>query len=143
MLSLLFLILVVGLALELVTVTARLILDKKSSAIQAQLKIHRLHHSYLGLILLVFYFLWSREWLLILGGGIVLSDLLHHFVVVPLLVKQQYDLGMPKHSQIHRLIKRYHKPLAIILIALGLLALITPLTPGSWFIPIGLVMLVG
>ncbi len=33
------------------------------------------------------------------------------------------------------------KILGIVLIALGFLALVTPLTPGSWLIPIGLELL--
>ena len=50
---------------------------------------------------------------------------------------------MSQHYKIHKLITKHHKSLAIILVVLGLLALITPLTPGSWLIPIGLVMLLG
>ena len=35
------------------------------------------------------------------------------------------------------------KTLAIIFIILGIAALVTPFTPGSWLIPIGIVMIIG
>lgn len=39
--------------------------------------------------------------------------------------------------------KFFSAPLAILLILIGIIALFTPLTPGSWLIPIGIGMLLG
>lgn len=71
------------------------------------------------------------------------SDALHHFAIIPFLLKNHYDLESTNHPRIHKLIKQHRRSIAIIFIVVGFIALVTPLTPGSWLIPMGLIMLVG
>ncbi len=58
----------------------------------------RLHHGYIGVLLLLFAWRWGREspgrrWGLIVGWSLVLSDLIHHFVVLWLTTgSPQFDL---------------------------------------------------
>ena len=51
------------------------------------------------------------------------------------------QMSILKFIRIHRLIALRTGAVALILI--GLVALMTPLTPGSWLVPIGLGMLIG
>ena len=52
----------------------------------------RIHHMYIGFALIVISFFFTGQepgrYLLIIGAGIALSDILHHFVFLPLLVKK-------------------------------------------------------
>jgi hypothetical protein len=62
----------------------------------------RIHHGYIGLAAVaVGLFLWRRpalrHWLLITGSALVLSDLIHHFLVLwPLLGDPEFHLVYPK-----------------------------------------------
>ena len=61
----------------------------------------RIHHGYLGLVLIVLAFLcrsrsW-RRWFLIIGVALVLSDLAHHFLVLwPITGQSDFDLFYPE-----------------------------------------------
>ncbi len=61
----------------------------------------RIHHGYLGLVLIVLAFLcrssgW-RRWCLIIGLALVLSDLAHHFLVLwPITGHSDFDLFYPE-----------------------------------------------
>lgn len=62
----------------------------------------RIHHSYLGLIvILLACWLWTRFprvsfWLLATGIGLLLSDLIHHFLVLWIVMGDpQFDLVYP------------------------------------------------
>lgn len=58
----------------------------------------RIHHGYLGVLLLLIAWRWAREgparrWGLVIGWSLVLSDLIHHFVVLWLATgSPQFDL---------------------------------------------------
>lgn len=58
----------------------------------------RIHHGYIGVLLLLIAWRWAREgparrWGLIVGWSLVLSDLIHHFVVLWLATgSPQFDL---------------------------------------------------
>jgi len=47
----------------------------------------RIHHGYVGLVLVLLWLVIPQEWLLIIGLSLVVSDAIHHFVVLPLTVK--------------------------------------------------------
>jgi len=70
----------------------------------------------------------------------MISDFFHHLVFIPLVKKYKLDVGMLNHEVIHNYLQGL---IAILFIIIGLVALLTPLTPGSWLIPIGLVALLG
>lgn len=62
----------------------------------------RIHHSYPGLVMiLIASWVWERcpraaFWLLTLGGGLLFSDLVHHFLVLwPVTGSPQFDLVYP------------------------------------------------
>lgn len=62
----------------------------------------RIHHSYIGLIIILLAcFLWTRFpragfWLLATGIGLLLSDLIHHFLVLWVVFGDpQFDLVYP------------------------------------------------
>lgn len=131
-----------ALILELVTIYLRLVTHKRSAPLQKKLHLPRIHHSYPGLaILLLDYVYLQNEWLFVLGFALVLSDLAHHLIVEPYLKKHGYDVGMKHHRRAHHYVSRV--PSAVALIGVGLFALATPFTPGSWLALIGLGMLVG
>jgi hypothetical protein len=46
----------------------------------------RIHHGYVGIVVLLGWFFVQNDWILIAGSSLVLSDALHHFVVLPLAV---------------------------------------------------------
>jgi hypothetical protein len=57
----------------------------------------RIHHSYVGVVLMILGLLLARgivlRWLLIVGGALVVSDLVHHFLVLWLATgSPQFDL---------------------------------------------------
>ena len=77
---------------------------------------------------------------IIIGLSLMISDFFHHLVFIPLVKKYKLDVGMLNHEVIHNYLQGL---IAILFIIIGLVALLTPLTPGSWLIPIGLVALLG
>ncbi len=49
------------------------------------MNIPRIHHGYIGiLILIVAHFFYTSKTLTMIGAALLLSDILHHFVVLPL-----------------------------------------------------------
>lgn len=59
----------------------------------------RIHHSYIGaVVILVACWLWNKTpdkawWLLVIGLGLLFSDLIHHFLVLwPITGTPQFDL---------------------------------------------------
>ncbi len=61
----------------------------------------RIHHGYVGLLMLVVAWLWPqplllRNALVIIGGGCLVSDLVHHFLVLwPVTGSPEFDLVYP------------------------------------------------
>ncbi len=56
----------------------------------------RIHHSYVGLAMILLCTFWQpkhRHWMLAVGWALLLSDLIHHFLVLwPLTGSPQFDL---------------------------------------------------
>ena len=46
----------------------------------------RIHHGYVGIVVLLAWYFAQNDWLLIIGTSLLLSDAIHHFVVLPLAV---------------------------------------------------------
>jgi hypothetical protein len=129
-----------SLLIEFFTVVMRLVYHHRSARIQHALHMPRIHHSYIGFLLLGGWALWHHTVLLIIGTALVISDGLHHFIFLPLATFLNFDIRMHYHAAIHRVLRWFT---GIILIAIGIFALLTPFTPGSWLIPIGMIFCVG
>ena len=137
-------ILALGLSLliELVTVYLRLVVHKRSAPLQKKLHMPRIHHSYPGFaILLIDYVYLQNELLFIIGFALILSDVSHHLIFEPFIYKHKFDVGMKHHRKAHEYVAKF--PAAIALIFIGLFALVTPFTPGSWLSIVGVGMLAG
>lgn len=77
-----------ALLIEAVTIFARMFFGPikiRFQKLKFKYKV-RIHHGYIGLILLLFYQYIPNDALLIIGGGLLISDVLHHFLVLPLWV---------------------------------------------------------
>jgi len=141
-----FLTLLLTAAFELVTVVLRLVWHLKSAVVQHKAHWPRTHHSYIGLLVvalaMVGYLPAFIEFriALIVGIALMASDVIHHAAMVPLLRRYGYDIRMVHHEAAHRYLVRWSGALAI---AVGVFALLTPFTPGSWLIPMGFISRVG
>jgi hypothetical protein len=135
-------VLAIGLALviELITIYLRLVQHRKSDRIQKKMHMPRIHHSYPGLaIILIDYTHIQNEHLFIFGFALIFSDLIHHLIFEPYIKKRGYDIGMKHHRTAHHYVSKI--PAAVALIVVGLFALVTPFTPGSWLTIVGAGML--
>jgi uncharacterized membrane protein HdeD (DUF308 family) len=141
-----FLTLLLTAAIELVTVVLRLVWHLKSAQVQHKAHWPRTHHSYVGILVVALAMLGylpsfiEFRTALIIGIALMASDVIHHAAMVPLLRRYGYDLRMVHHEVAHRYLVQWSGALAI---AVGVFALLTPFTPGSWLIPMGFVSLVG
>ena len=69
--------------LEIMTIAGRILFGSaKELHKRYKFKI-RIHHGYVGIVLILTYFLFMKSSLLFIGSSLFLSDLLHHFVVLP------------------------------------------------------------
>lgn len=139
----LFQIIAFALIVEVVTTALRLVYHLKARHIQRD-KLHmpRIHHSYVGLLMVSgsYYLEAYRDWLIVIGWVLILSDLFHHLITIPLLKRFNWDIGMNHHRFMHRLMRGVLGPVFILA---GLLALFTPFTPGSWLVLPGLIFVLG
>lgn len=99
----LFLIILFSILFELLTAVLRLRFRLKSSQWQKALGIPRIHHGYIGIILLLASYgvyaspeVGSALW--VLGWALVISDLVHHYTVLPLLRVTHTDIGMSHYG---------------------------------------------
>lgn len=139
-------ILLIVLTQEIILLCFRLLLHQKSANFQKTIKLPRIHHSVAGgAMLFLFWILpevwiFGNGWIFILGMSLVISDGLHHFLIIPILKRTKSDINMASHPHIHQLFRHI---LGVAAIIVGGVALLTPLTPGSWLIPTGLGLIVG
>lgn len=133
-------ILVLATLIELATTVFRVSFHMQSAKVQRRLHWPRIHHSYPGIAFMVSYWFFPEPWLLIVGGALVLSDVFHHLVAVPALHGMHYDVCMSHHERAHKVLQRVS---GVVLLITGLVALMTPLAPGSFLVIIGLFLLCG
>ncbi len=43
-----------------------------------------IHHGYIGTLLIIFYFIFYNDWFLLIGAPLLISDFIHHFIVLEL-----------------------------------------------------------
>jgi len=73
------------LSIEVLCVIGRLVFGSIKKFYRKK-KLVRIHHGYVGLGLVVLSFFYLNEYLVIIGWSLFLSDLVHHFIVLPLWV---------------------------------------------------------
>ena len=69
--------------LELLIITGHCYFGSAKSFYKKHLLKYRIHHGYVGLILFVISLIFANSSLFILGTSLVLSDCIHHFIVLP------------------------------------------------------------
>ena len=74
---------------ELVTIFSRLKLGSIKKFYKKTKIKFRFHHGYTGVLMMLAYFILPYEILLSVGSALILSDLLHHFVVLPLWIGER------------------------------------------------------
>lgn len=81
-------VIILTLIIECILIIGRLIFGSMKETFNKhkdKLKV-RIHHGYIGVILVLVYLSWAYSPLLIVGMSLLLSDLIHHFIVLPLWV---------------------------------------------------------
>jgi len=81
-------IIVLTLAIEFFTIIARILfgsMKEKYKKIKFQYKL-RIHHGYLGIILVLIHLFYPIELFFIAGLSLLFSDVIHHFFVLPVWV---------------------------------------------------------
>lgn len=74
--------------IEIITILARIFFGSaKKNYKKSKFKI-RIHHGYVGLIFILVYFLIKIEILFILGLALLISDIIHHFIILPLWIRR-------------------------------------------------------
>ena len=72
--------------LEFITVVARIIFGS-AYAFCARHRLPRVHHGYVGFLLLFVYIIYPDTFLFTIGAALVASDAIHHCIVLPFLLR--------------------------------------------------------
>ena len=83
-------IIILTLALVLFYTSGRILfgsMKKRYQKIKFKYKI-RIHHGYIGIVLIGIYFIYKQELLFIVGTALLLSDIIHHFIILPILINK-------------------------------------------------------
>jgi hypothetical protein len=72
-----------ALIIEAATLMCRMGFHMKSAEIERR-HMPRIHHSYIGILFLALNLVAPHEWLFVLGIALVLSDIMHHVLAVPM-----------------------------------------------------------
>ena len=81
-------IIIVTIILETITILGRLFFGSMRVFHKKNKLPVRIHHGYIGLLLIIIYYsITPYPMLLLIGGSLFFSDLIHHFAVLPIWVK--------------------------------------------------------
>jgi len=117
---------------ELITVLMRLLFKLRSQQWQGAIGMPRIHHGYIGMVFLLasYAFPVAAVVFWIIGWALILSDLIHHYTVMPLLSITKVDTGM-QHAGINKISIRRKILITIVsMLAVGVLA---SLATSLWF----------
>lgn len=116
---------------ELITVAPRLTLKVRSKDVQKRLGIPRIHHGYIGMgILLASYlFIGHADVLWVIGWALILSDLVHHYTILPLLSVTETDI-YKKHYGLHPTSIR--RKALIALFGVGVVIVLSSISDSLW-----------
>ena len=79
-------VIILTLIIEFILIIGRLIFGSMKETFKkhkSKLKV-RIHHGYIGVVLVLIYLFWLQDILLVVGLSLIFSDLIHHFIVLPL-----------------------------------------------------------
>ncbi|MAJ97310.1 MAG: hypothetical protein CMI56_01695 [Parcubacteria group bacterium] len=131
--------LIVALAIffEILTVLFRLILKLQSKVVQK--KFIRIHHGYIGMAVLLASFAMPDLLLWEIGWALIISDLVHHYTVLPLLKISAVDLDM-EHYGISEIALR--RKFVVALAALLVIGILASAATSVWVSLVALAMII-
>lgn len=120
---------------EVVTVLLRLGFKLQSKVWQKKYNVLRVHHGYIGMVFLVLSFFPPLHALWIVGWALIISDLVHHYTVLPLLRMAEVDISMAYYGLNTIGIQRK------VVIALAAICVVATLASVATSLSVGLVAL--
>lgn len=133
---------IIGLTIlfELLTVAPRLLLKVRSRDVQKRIGMPRIHHGYVGMLFLVLPYLFpayaSALW--IIGWALILSDLVHHYTVLPLLSITEIDMNKKHYGLSTTSLRR---KVLIIAIATSVVAVLASISYSAWLGVVAIAMI--
>ena len=134
------LIAVLAFIVELITLRMRLFHKLRSPEIQRRIGMPRIHHGYVGALFLLLTLVVPMygQVLWIVGWALVVSDLAHHYTVLPLLKITETDTHM-RHGQKSRAF--FIRMGGVVVSAIIVIAMLTSLSTSLWLVAMALGML--
>lgn len=139
----LYTIILLAVLFEALTVIFRLALQLQSKQWQQSVGMPRIHHGYIGIIFLfASYGVYATPevgiafW--VVGWALIISDLVHHYTVLPLLRITETDLKMQFYGLTPKSLRR------VLLIAIGgtiVIAILSSVANSLWFAAISFAMI--
>jgi hypothetical protein len=111
-----------SLLVEFITIFARLVWHLRSKQMQKSMHVPRIHHAYIGIVLLATYLLFAQSLLIfIIALALIFSDIIHHLVIIPVLKSSRVDIKMSHHKKIHHYLRQMAIYVILLLIILSML----------------------
>jgi hypothetical protein len=129
-----------ALGIELLTTVFRVSFHLRSARVQRKLHWPRIHHAYPGVAFVASYTVLQSPWLWVIGGALVLSDLFHHLIAIPMLRAMHVDVCMTHHERAHLLLQRVA---GLLFLVSGLASLVLPFALGSFMVLLGILLIGG
>ncbi len=125
---------------ELITVLLLLFFKLRSHAWQESIGMPRIHHGYFGMLLLLTSYAFPGIVLILLtiGWALIISDLVHHYTVLPLLRITEIDIEMQHYGMSETAI--YRKVLITFAVLL-VVAILSSVATTLWFDIIAMLMI--
>jgi len=121
---------------EIITVLLRLGFKLESKVVQEEFI--RIHHGYIGMVFLLMSFVFPINALWIIGWALILSDLVHHYTVLPLLSIAEVDIAMEYYGITKKSVLR---KLVIALAAVFVVGVLASTASSLWVGGIALAMI--
>lgn len=122
---------------EIITVLFRLTLKLQSKVWQADFI--RIHHGYIGMAVLLASFVLPDLLLWEIGWALIISDLVHHYTVLPLLKIAKVDLEMEHYGIGETAVRR---KVIVAFAALIVIAILASVATSLWVSVVALAMIV-
>jgi len=125
---------------ELLTVALRLIFKLQSKEIQGDFGIPRVHHAYVGMALLLLSYVipGAAAALWVTGWALIISDLVHHYTVLPLLRITEVDISMPHYGLSKGSVQR---KILITFASVAVVAVLSSVATTIWVSAIAMMMI--
>lgn len=123
--------------IEILTVLLRLVMKLQSKVWQADYI--RVHHGYIGMAVLLASFAFPDLLLWEIGWALIISDLVHHYTVLPLLKIAEVDLEM-EHYGIGEVAVR--RKIIVTIATLVVIAVLASIATSIWVSLVALAMII-